>query len=72
MGPDQLTPDIPVALTASTAQMHLLQRRLLRADGLSSLERDLLLGTVVDTLRAVQQLHERVVLHREQDDTPPH
>lgn len=56
MGPDHLTPDLPVALTAITAQLHLLQRRLLRADGLSNLERDLLLGTVATVLTSVRDL----------------
>lgn len=64
--------DIPLALTAITAQMQLMQRRLLRADGLSNLERDWLLGTVADTLAAVQQLNTQVVLRRTQDDPPSH
>lgn len=35
------------ALTSLTAHMHLFHRRVLRADGLTTLERDLLLGTLV-------------------------
>ncbi len=41
-------------------------------DGLSNLERDWLLGTVADTLAAVQQLNTQVVLRRTQDDPPSH
>jgi signal transduction histidine kinase len=48
--------DLLTPLTVIAAQTQLLQRRLRRADGLSTLERDLLLGNVANTLVAVQQL----------------
>lgn len=48
--------DLFSTLTVISAQTQLLQRRLLRADGLSSLERDLLLGTIASTMVSLQQL----------------
>ena len=64
-------PDVETVLTAITAQMHLVQRRVLRADGLSTLERELLLGNVAEVLVVVQRLHQRLALPLEPDDTPP-
>lgn len=63
-------PDVLAALKTITEQMYLLQRRLLRADGLSTLEHTLLLGTVAETLVTVQQLIEQVARYLEQHDTP--
>lgn len=64
-------PDVATVLTAITGQMQLLQRRVLRADGLSHLERELLLGNVAEVLSVVQRLHQRLALPREPEDTTP-
>ncbi len=44
------------SLTAVSANLQLLRRRVLRADGLSSLERELLLGTIASSMVGVVQL----------------
>lgn len=48
----------PVTIILGTTQ--LLQRRLLRADGLSTLERDWMLGNLVTTMTAIHELTARV------------
>lgn len=63
-------PDVPATLTAITHQLQLLQRRLLRVDGLTTWEYHLLLGTVADTLVTVQRLNDQLARWRELDDTP--
>lgn len=47
-------------LTAISGRTQLLQRQILRADGLTNLERDQLLGNVVAVLAAVQLLEGRI------------
>lgn len=43
---DDIHPDLHVPLRGISEQTQLLQRRILRADGLTTLDRDLMLGTL--------------------------
>lgn len=53
---DLLRHDLLTPLTAISAQTQLMQRRVLRADGLSNLERDMMLGTLATTMTEIQRL----------------
>jgi len=71
MVPVSLTSDIPATVTAIIYQLELIQRRLLRADGLSNLEREMLLGTVAEMLVMVHKLNEQVAPYLELHDMTP-
>ena len=72
MVPPEPGPDVVAALTAIIYQLQLIQRRLLRADGMSPLERELLLSTVADTLVTVHRLHELPTSRLAQNDPSTH
>lgn len=60
MAPAHPVPDVPAALTAIISQLQLVQRRLLRVDGLTTLEHTLLLGTVAELLVIAQRLQQQI------------
>lgn len=65
---DGLRHDLLGSLTVVSAHTQLLQRRVLRAQGLSTLERDLLLSTTASILSALEQ--HRTHLERALPDGP--
>ena len=54
--PDERHHDLIASLATISAQMQLTQRRLLRADGLSTLERDMMLGSLADAVAEIKRL----------------
>ena len=52
---DQVCHDLLGSLTVISANVQLLRRRVLRADGLAILERERLLGTIARTMTALEQ-----------------
>ena len=57
---DRLRYEIGTPLTVITARAQLLQRQLLRADGLAPLQRDQMLGNLAALLTEVRQLSTRI------------
>ncbi len=57
---NQIHHDLMSPLTVITGHTQLLQRQILRADGLTTRERDQLLDSVVSVLGAVQTLEGRI------------
>jgi hypothetical protein len=53
---DLLRHELIDSLASISANTQLLRRRVLRADGLSNLERDQMLGTIASTMAAVARL----------------
>jgi hypothetical protein len=58
-------------VTALSGQAQLLRRQLLRADGLTNLERDMLLGTLASMMASVEALGDEARTWAAEDEAPP-
>lgn len=61
---DGMRPDLPALLRGITEKTQLLQRRILRAEGLTMLERDLMLGTLVALHKDLDDLARQQAGHQ--------
>jgi signal transduction histidine kinase len=67
---DLLRHDLMTPLTVISAQTQLMQRRVLRADGLSDLERERMLTSLASTMKEIQRLTAQLERMLSGDKTP--